>query len=272
MPTGIRLTEDIKNKVVCFYKSKPISIKECANVFNLSSPTIMKILDEFGIERYKKAQVFNPNMKEDYFNSIDTEEKAYFLGLLITDGNVFSKDSKRQSSISITLSSEDSYMLDRFVRSLGVNTSVSTSGGTSYVAVRSDIMANDLARYGVVPRKTLKSYLPSCVDRVFMRHLIRGILDGDGCSRYHKDSRGGYRFGVSFCGTFRIVSDIKEFLVSELGVKDVSVYSYIDRNLSDVSWQSLADFIKICDWMYDDSHIFLERKRNRYLKVKSTLV
>lgn len=55
--------------------------------FDLSLPTIIKILKD--VPKYTKAQIHNPNMKEDYFSTIDTEEKAYFIGLLITDGNVF---------------------------------------------------------------------------------------------------------------------------------------------------------------------------------------
>lgn len=36
----------------------------------------------------KTTNRVNKRLKEDYFNIIDSEEKAYFLGLLITDGNV----------------------------------------------------------------------------------------------------------------------------------------------------------------------------------------
>lgn len=43
-------------------------------------------------------------------------------------------------------------------------------------------MAKDLSKYGVIPRKTLVSFLPT-IDDQYMNHLIRGILDGDGSIR-----------------------------------------------------------------------------------------
>ena len=38
------------------------------------------------IPQYTKTQIFNPDIKEDYFENIDSQEKAYFLGLIISDG------------------------------------------------------------------------------------------------------------------------------------------------------------------------------------------
>jgi hypothetical protein len=43
-------------------------------------------------------------------------------------------------------------------------------------------MAEDLSKYGVVPRKSYYTYLPK-IDDKYMNHLIRGILDGDGSIR-----------------------------------------------------------------------------------------
>jgi len=40
-------------------------------------------------------------------------------------------------------------------------------------------MATDLEKFGVVPRKTLLTFLPSLSPEL-MPHLIRGIIDGDG--------------------------------------------------------------------------------------------
>lgn len=81
--------------------------------------------------------------------------------MLISDGNVFKEDTGRQASISITLDLEDEYMLLKFKEVLNASTNIGHDRrGCGQIAVRSDIMANDLAQYGVVPRKTLITFLP----------------------------------------------------------------------------------------------------------------
>ena len=63
------VSEEKKAGVVKAYVEKPITISALAKQFNLSPPTIIKILNSNGIKRYTKAQLYNPNMNEDYFET-----------------------------------------------------------------------------------------------------------------------------------------------------------------------------------------------------------
>lgn len=86
MPSKI-ITEQMKQEIKDFYLSKPMTLTEVGKKFNLSRVTVSRILE--GIPRYSKAKINNPNMDERFFQNIDREDKAYFLGLMISDGNVF---------------------------------------------------------------------------------------------------------------------------------------------------------------------------------------
>lgn len=265
------ISEKLKNEIIAFYQSKPMTLKEVADRFNLSNPTIGKILKD--VPRYTKAKIKNPNLDEYFFESIDSEAKAYFLGLLIADGNVFKDGTGRQASISITLDLKDEYMLNKFKESLNANTSIGKDGrGCGQIAVRSNIMAQDLAKYGVVPRKTELTFLPENIPEDFMPHLIRGIFDGDGSIQAklnEKDDRNRFLHSISFCGTHRLMEQISEYCYRTLNLNiKPKVYDYADRNLSDIKIQNIEDIYALGEWLYKDATIYLIRKKESYTRFK----
>ena len=269
MPRKI-ITEELKQEIIKYYLSQPMTMKQVEDKYELSHPTITKILKD--VPKYTKAKLNNPNMKEHFFQEIDEEAKAYFLGLLISDGNVFKDNTGRQASISITLDLKDEYMLEKFKEVLQANTSVGHDGrGCGQIAVRSNIMAEDLAKYGVVPRKSYNTYLP-LISKEMMPHLIRGIFDGDGSimAKPNPSNDGHNRFlhSISFCGTHQLMEDISNYILENLGIK-TAVYDYKDRNLSELKIQNIDNIAKFGYWIYRNSTIFLNRKKdifNDFLK------
>ena len=97
-----KLTENLINEIISFYKSEPMTIERVAQKFNYSNTTIIKVLKD--IPKYKKTEIYNPKFNENLFETIDSEAGAYFLGFIITDGNIFDFNSKTQKAISITQS------------------------------------------------------------------------------------------------------------------------------------------------------------------------
>lgn len=266
MPTGRPLTEEFKKYVVSIYTNKPMTIRECAKTVGLSDPSVIKILDEYNIARYKKATIYNPDLDDHYFKTIDTEAKAYYLGFIITDGNIFieKSDSNRQASISISQSEHDKYILERFLQEVRSNTAVGNDGrGTCMVAVRSDIMAMDLQQYGIQENKTLTTSLP-VIETKYMKHLIRGILDGDGNITSSITAQNKHKHAISFCGTEELMNNIGDYISQQLNVSRPSVYVYSDRHLSEIKWQSINDCYIIGEWIYEDATIYLNRKKDKY--------
>lgn len=266
MPRKI-ITEELEQEIIKYYLSQPMTMKQVEDKYKLSHPTITKILK--GIPKYTKTKLNNPNMREHFFQDINEEAKAYFLGLLISDGNVFKDNTGRQASISITLHLKDEYMLEKFKEVLQVNTSVGHDGrGCGQIAVRSNIMAEDLAKYGVIPRKSYSTYLPK-VSYEMMPHLIRGIFDGDGSimakPNLNNDGHSRFLHSISFCGTHKLMEDISNYSFEYLNLKQKPlVYDYKDRQLSELKIQNIEDMQTFGDWMYNHSTIYLNRKKVIY--------
>ena len=269
MPRKV-ITEELKQEIIKYYLSQPMTMKQVEDKYELSHPTITKILKD--VPKYTKAKLNNPNMKEHFFQEINEEAKAYFLGLLISDGNVFKDNTGRQASISITLDLKDEYMLEKFKEVLQANTSIVYDGrGCGQIAVRSNIMAEDLAKYGVIPRKSYSTYLPQ-ISKEMMPHLIRGIFDGDGSimakPNPSNDGHNRFLYFFSFCGTHQLMEDISNYILENLGIK-TAVYDYKDRNLSELKIQNIDNIAKFGYWIYRNSTIFLNRKKdifNDFLK------
>lgn len=260
-----KITEELKEKVIEYYLDKPITIETVCTKFDLSYPTVIKILKD--VPKYPKAILYSPELDEHYFDIIDNEHKAYFLGLIIADGNVF-KDksgSGRQASISITLDLEDSYILNIFKNDVKTTTTIGEDGrGCGQIAVRSNIMAQSLENYGITERKSFFTYLPDGIEEKYYRHLIRGIFDGDGSFQFITN-RIKEIHSFSFCGTHRLMNDIAHKL-NEASVLNYepSVYDYKNRTLSEIKIQSINCIKSFGDWIYTDATVFLKRKKEKY--------
>jgi len=114
-----------------------------------------------------------------FFNVIDSEFKAYWLGFIIADGSV--RLSNLRGDVRITVHNKDADHLIGFsnlIKYTGKLYKHPTELSTT-ISLYSRLMANDLIRLGVIPNKTGKECFPE-IDVDLLRHLVRGIFDGDG--------------------------------------------------------------------------------------------
>ena len=250
-----------------------MGLREVSKTFNISSIMASKILN--GIPKHSKTKIFNPNLDEDYFETIDTQEKAYFLGLIIADGNIFDPiNSTHHGSkwVSITLDEGDLYILEKFKEEVGLSSVVASDGrGARYVAVRSDKMAEDLAKYYIVPRKSFITQFPFNVPKDMYRHVIRGILDGDGNvqakSYIPKDGRIRFKHQMSFCGSHRLMVELSDILNEMIDIKgNLKIYDYKNRHLSELVLRNTHNMRNFGLWIYDGATIFMKRKRELFDK------
>lgn len=135
--------------------------------------------------------------EEHYFDIIDSNEKAYILGLIWTDGCVHEKKDGG-AIVRISLNVKDSELLDSIERTLGIGArKVKEVDNTDNYTIYSSYMARVLSnRYGCIPNKSLTVSWPSNVPKQYAASFLRGCFDGDG---------GVYRDKIEF------VSGSKEF-------------------------------------------------------------
>lgn len=256
-------SSEIKAEIVKYYKSFPMSLTSLQKHFNYCKPVLSKIIKEAGVPIWSTSLIFNPNLKEDFFEQVGTEKKAYFLGLIMADGCVFHPQKQGQASISITLKQSDDYILQQFKVEVGASTEVvRDTRGTSTIAIRSNKMANDLARLGAVSGKENRTTLPALPSELYS-HWFRGFFDGDGCVMSNMAQSGKHRHGFAICGVPLLINKIQDYFVCHLGVAPRKPYYYTET-FGEIKWNRIEDIVKIGSFLYSDATICLSRKRDVY--------
>lgn len=179
-------------------------------------------------------------VNDNYFKKINSEDKAYFLGLIATDGSLSSdlKDEKRRK-LSIHLKAEDVHILKKFKKFLRTKKKLYYAGVKYYgkkdtksnpkyiLEISSKKIHADLTKLGLTPNKTKLLKYPNykIVPKNLMRHYIRGAFDGDGSINKGKTSEIGLTFTS---GSKRFLTGLKKEL-SRFGIKNtwiMNVYRF----------------------------------------------
>ena len=257
-----------------------------ANQYNVNESSIRKHLKKNGITVFNNQSVIQRKFSANdfYFDEIDSEEKAYFLGFLYADGY----NHEELNGVHINLQAPDKYILERFNVMIGSNRPLLFLDITSKYPNRQNIyrfsvfnkrISQRLAQLGCYQRKSLTLKFPGedIIRPDLLRHFIRGHFDGDG-SFYKTCANAKDRYGNHYVATtYRVCITSSEFycrrlrdiLIEKLGVKCY----YAQKNtksvnpIADIRMQGKYAFIFL-DWVYEGATIFLHRKHDAYIRLK----
>lgn len=235
------------------------SLRQTAKHLDISRSALTRIFRENNIEINKSCVSKKPKFKEDFFAKIDTEKKAYWLGFLYADGYM----DNSTKSIRIELKFSDRNHLVKFCTDIGYpdnRISYRKDRNTYYISICSKRLFLDLKNLGY------KSYDMS-IDKIpsdLHRHFIRGFYDGDG-SIYGKGKRW---FGTALIATKDHINVVYK-LLPECQKKIRPVSKNKPQGMYRLETYSISASSKVCNYLYQNSTIYLERKYNKYIKYTS---
>jgi hypothetical protein len=224
------------------------NITATAKDLGVHRTTIYSWKHQFGILR-------KPRLNHDYFESIDTEGKAYFLGYLMADGCIVSKLNR----LDFAIHTKDKQILDIFKYELSSSNTIRSYSKTNVSVINhtSKKLVSDLAKHGCVENKTLTLTFPSHLSEPYMWHFIRGYFDGDGCATNHMATLTNPRIRLSFIGTFSFLSSLQTIFNTSYKLALIG-NNKLNSCLAITSNKNL-DFI--ISNMYKNATIYLERKK-----------
>lgn len=262
------LPQEEKDKICNDYLNG-MSTVQLGKRYGISHKPMAVVLEENNIDRNSALSTRKYELNENYFDVIDTPNKAYVLGLLYSDGN----NSKQKGTIRIQLQEDDKDILEKVRKELNYSkelTYVDCSKriyGNGYVSknmysldVYSKYMCNRLEEIGVVPNKSLILTFPECIPSDYVSHFIRGYMDGDGWI----SKKGGYSISLtsteSFCKT--VQSIVKKAIKVDGKIVDASCHNGVTKVYRIDRKDETKCFL---DYIYKDADIYLQRKYNIYL-------
>jgi DNA-binding CsgD family transcriptional regulator len=238
-----------KDEVIAL-KQSGLGCNEIGRQLGYSGSQVYTLLNKAGIETpHSKYE-----LDETFFDEINTEEKAWALGLMYADGNV-----TKYGKVRIQLQVEDKETLDR-VKGLWNYTGelIPIPPPKKYPHRKHQLLLNvDRQRFakaliaaGCMPAKSMKLKFPidGPVPGHLLCHFVRGYCDGDGSVQVKKKKY----LSFSFVGTFDFITVLQNLLVS-LGIESRSYPRYKESGeLSSyqlfISRQESA--IRLRSWLY----------------------
>jgi len=238
-------------------------LKEAVKLYDWTIPMYRNYHKELNLPR-TIGRRYKTNIH--YFENIDNEYKAYFLGLIYADGCIYSPNSGKSSKVlSIKLQEQDGYILYKLAELISperkpriiteYNQFTEENVNRVMYSINSSKMYNDLYKLGIRERKSNSNLLFPNLDKDLYRHFVRGFLDGDGYISYRKGRN-------TACVGF--VSTDNNFLLDIAALFAFKFCNGIKNNrklpVYYLTTESRKNVLYLKDYLYKDSNIFLSRK------------
>jgi hypothetical protein len=219
------------------------------------------------------------DINEDYFNEINTKEKAYFLGFLYADGyNHKCEIRKSSSSVNLSLAEEDSYILELLLREVSSDKplqriELSERQNSYRLSLCSYKLCESLEKWGCMRKKTFKITFPDFLQEHLVSHFVRGYFDGDGSIYF---SPGKYKkavaYNLDFVGNLPFIESLGKILTDKFQVKPnirVANKKTANQSIYRLRLCGKHKIIEILEWLYEDKgDFYLKRKYEKLINIK----
>ena len=267
---SVRLFTDEIELQICNLYLSGLSSSGLVKKFGGSECTVINVLKRHNIERRSRTKAQKSYLsRHDYFDKIDTEDKAYWLGFSSDDANIINGQYR------LRLAAKDKVHLEKFNACLGSkirifeysvkNTKFKSDKQAVGLVFRSKQVVTSLANLGVGENKsfTLKPCLS--MPEKLKKHYLRGLFDGDGCITGHYIRSGKtWQWKASFCGS----ADVVSYFVGSIGVP---IKIGKQDNIFIAQYSSIDSIQTLCKTLYSEATIFLDRKRDLAFEIIENL-
>lgn len=271
----MKITKKQKSEIINLYTTTTYNCADLSKKFGVNKSSIRRMLIKNNIEiKNHSLSRQKYNINESYFDIIDTEDKAYFLGLLYADGYNYEKE----NSVSINLQENDVDILNKFKSFINSDrplflkkSKIKTRKNQYLLSINNKNISIQLKRLGCFQKKSLTLEFPKeeQVPYHLMRHFIRGYFDGDGCIRYIKEKE--FRIRTTIVSSENFLKTLKQKIKDILNIELNIIKDKRTKNSTRILYtKNNIDSYIFLNWIYKDSIVYLDRKYNLYKDIDNS--
>lgn len=241
-------------------------IKDIAKYWECSWQQIGKII--WKEIKSRRPHIYKYKINHNYFDVIDTENKAYILGFLYADGCVFKS---QKSLLTISLQEKDKEIIEKIKLELSSTSPIETYMYKNKLYCRvcfySEHLCNTLKLLGCVPLKS--EYLKwneKIIPKKLINHFIRGYFDGDGHFGFWFYKEKYLKSNFNITSTLNFCCGISKFIKKKFGYNSyMSKRHKISKSVNrTIEFSGNKQITCIMKWIYKDANIYLTRKKEKF--------
>lgn len=245
------------NEIIAAYGAGK-TLHEIATVYGCSDWTIKHRLLQAGENLRRTGPARTYALNESFFEDIQTEQQAYWLGFLLADSRV-AKTVAGNWICRTDLATVDTQHLEKLRIAVGTDAPIKSGhdGESVYLDLCSVQLCRALVSLECGPDKTSKHGTPAIPD-VLQRHFYRGFSDGDG-SIYPCPTNHTWRFDA--LGSPLFITEMQHWLVRHAGVGYTKLIIPNNSPVSlSVRYTGGNQVERICRELYANATVYLQRK------------
>ena len=226
------------------------------------------------------------DFNEHYFDTIDNEHKAYWLGFIWADGYMAIRHRNNRTSyeFKLSLKYDDWEHLVKFNSDLNGKYKVKfyeqqTSFGEykeARLLITNQHFGKTLSdKYGIIPHRSDCSKIIEAIPEFLMKHFIRGLIDADGSFCKYNIVERGYdvnKYRVSIGTNEELLRIIEKHLMYNniINISERKLYQRHqghDGEYKTLEISGKEQCLSLLNYIYNDANIYLNRKYKKYLDI-----
>ena len=260
--------KNISSKDVLHFYNLGFNSVEIAKKLLISPVNVRYHFKKLNLKAQSKTEAARKyDVDHNYFENINTQEKAYILGLLFADGcnYVSEKETKvilelideKIINIISNLIQPSKKAIKKNARLLMQDGKVVNAKSTFRLVLQSKKISDDLIKIGLYPRKSLNIKFPN-IQEELIRHFVRGFFDGDGGVYNYKN-----KTSITFVSGEFFLQELQELLIKYINVSKTKISKNSKSDAYYLCFSSKNDVYNFYKWIYDDATIYIDRKKEK---------
>lgn len=261
------LTQEDKDLIIKLFQKDRLTIDDIIKIIPTTRRAVPKVLKEAGINTTRKNRY---TLNEYYFDNVNTERKAYWLGIIASDGSITKTNY-------FALSMTDRDVIEQLKTDINYTGEVYTPRVTSNkstiyrINFSSKIFCDSLRALGIKENKSLVLNDFPKINTNLIKHFIRGYFDGDGSINVSTNktiinNKTYYttRWNFNIIATYKFCITLDNFIYKICGYRGNISMSYKCNKMFYYKISAKDFLFWMYHFLYDEATFSMKRKYDKW--------